>query len=329
MNETTVRKPRLLKRVTIKDVALRAGVSIGAVSRVLHGRESTIRVSEPTAIVIRQAALDLDYKPNRGPYGARPGRTKCLTIAAPFEILLASSPYFASLVDGIVSHAGAKGYSVCLSKGAMSESLHFEDSKGKCDGIIWLGVPTKIDDEEAAKIANTPQVGINLLNDSVPASISNVKVDEVQTILNYVGHLRVNDVTKIGLFAKSGGNGGLMSESNLKDLCKRLAIEFHSYKDMSDVPGLVQNANLEVGIVWEIADSVKLSEMMKAHSKNSKGSISAITTDVELKKHSIPGKHFALPLNEMCKSAVDLLVSKIESPVPVPSGAALTIPIPA
>jgi DNA-binding LacI/PurR family transcriptional regulator len=330
MSDLITRKPRLLKRVTIKDVALKAGVSIGAVSRVLHGRASTIRVSEPTAEIIRQAAQDLDYKRNRTPYGLRTGRTKSLVIAAPFEISLASSPYFASLIDGIITYAGEKGYTICLSKGSMAETLKFDDSKGKFDGIIWLGVPTKMDEEEREKILSSPQVGINLEAGSVPESIANVRADEVQTIINYVGHLRVNDVTKIGLLAKSGDSGGLMDESSLKDVCKRLAIEFHSYKELSEVPKLLQNTSLEVALVWELADAASLTEMMNANAKGGrKVEISAIVTDVDMMKSKIPGKHFSLPLNQMCKSAVDLLISRVENPQAASSGLALPIPIPA
>jgi DNA-binding LacI/PurR family transcriptional regulator len=325
-----LRKPRLHKRVTIKDVALKAGVSIGAVSRVLHGRASTIRVSEPTAEIIRQAALDLQYKPNRSSQSLRSGRTKSLTIAAPFEVSLTSSPYYASLIEGIISHAGEKGYTVCMYKGSMSESIKFEDSKGKFDGVVWLGAPKNLAEEEAARIAGTPQVGIHLVDSEVPETILNVKADEVQAVINYVGHLRVNDITKIGLFAKSGETGGLLSESNLKDLCKRLAIEFFPYKAMLDVPGLIQKSTIDAAIVWELSDPMRVGELVNANAKGArKVSVSAIVTDMELAKSNIPGKHFALPLNEMAKAAVELLISKIENPQAITSSVALKIPIPA
>ncbi len=324
-----LRKPRLHKRVTIKDVALKAGVSIGAVSRVLHGRASTIRVSEPTAEIIRQAALDLQYKPNRGSQTLRSGRTRSLTIAAPFEVSLTSSTYFASLIEGIISHAGDKGYTVCMYKGSMSESIKFEDSKGKFDGVIWLGAPKDLVEEEAARIAGMPQVGIHLVDADVPETILNVKADEVQAVINYVGHLRVNDISKIGLFANSDGANGLLNESKLKDLCKRLAIEFFPYKALLDIPGLIQKSTIDAAIVWELSDPMCVAELVNANAKGArKVSVSAIVTDMELARSSVPGKHFALPLNEMSKAAVDLLISKIENPQAITSGVALTIPSP-
>ncbi len=207
--------------------------------------------------------------------------------------------------------------------------MKFEDSKGKFDGIIWLGLPEKLAEEEKARIYGTPQVGIHLDDSLVTAEVLNVKADEIQAILNYVGHLRVNDVTKIGLFAKSGEANGLMSETSLKDLCKRLAIQFFSFTSLDEVPAVVQGSNVDAAIVWQLADVGSLSEMVRANAKGArKVEISAIVTDADLGKSKIPGKHFVLPLNEMSKSAVELLISTIENPKAVTSSVALTIPIP-
>ena len=47
---------------TIKDIAERAGVSIGTVDRVIHNRG---RVSEETRKTILDLVRELDYRPNR------------------------------------------------------------------------------------------------------------------------------------------------------------------------------------------------------------------------------------------------------------------------
>lgn len=324
-----LRKPRLHKRVTIKDVALKAGVSIGAVSRVLHGRASTIRVSEPTAEIIRQAALDLQYKANRGTYSSRSGRTKSIIVAAPFEISFASSPYYAALIDGIVSHAGEKGFTVCLSKSSMNSSMKFEDSKGKFDGIVWLGVPKDMADEDVARVAGMPQSGIHLEDSEVPEAVLNVKADETLAIINYVGQLRVKDITKIGLLAKPKDSMGLMGHLKLKDLCKRLAIDFSSYDNLEEIPGLVKKLGLEAAIVWELSDLDSLTEMLRTSDLESKNiRVSAIITDTEALGSKHAGKHFIFPLDNMCKAAVEQVILKIENPQAVTSNIALPIPLP-
>jgi DNA-binding LacI/PurR family transcriptional regulator len=326
-----MRAPRKYKKVTIKDVALRSGVSIGAVSRVLHGRASTIRVSESTAEIIRQAALDLQYKSNRSSKTIRNGQTKSLAIAAPFEISLGGSTYYASIVDGIVGHASEKGYTVCLSKSLMSRTMLFEDSKGKYDGIIWLGNPTiSTDSEDESPLKYVPQVGIHLTDSNLAPEILNVRADEVQAVINYVGHLRVHDVSKIGLFAKNGESSGLMNDSKLQDLCKRLAIQYFSYKMLDEIPAMIQSSTIEVAMVWQLTDTSELIALKAANSKGArKVGLSAIITDADKLNKKVPGLHFAFPLDEMCKSAVDILISKIENPNVIAAGLALPIPLPA
>lgn len=60
---------------TLKDVARLAGVSITTVSVVLNDRHDGIRVPEPTRERVRQAAQELDYKPNVLARGLRTRRT--------------------------------------------------------------------------------------------------------------------------------------------------------------------------------------------------------------------------------------------------------------
>jgi DNA-binding LacI/PurR family transcriptional regulator len=314
------KKPMSEKRVTIKDVALKAGVSIGAVSRVLHGRASTIRVSEATSEVIRKAAKDLNYKPNRSAQSLRSGRTRTITIAAPFEISFASNPYYASILDSILVHAAAKGYTVCLSKASVGGTVSFEDSKGKFDGIIWLGTPTPFSESDS-KLEELPQVGIHLEDAGLPEKLINVKADEVQAIINYVGHLRVNDVSKIGLFARSGDSAGLLSDKQLKDLCKRIAIDYIPYKSVDEVPALAQKAGIAAGLVWHLEDAVDLGEILGSK----KPALAPIITDANAAK----GNAFVFPIHEMVRTAIEIITSKIENPQAAVASVALAIPAPA
>ena len=67
--------------VTISDVARKAGVGVGTVSRVIN---NSPRVSEPTRRKVLEAMQDLDYVPN--PFARRLSLGKALTLAiiAPF-----------------------------------------------------------------------------------------------------------------------------------------------------------------------------------------------------------------------------------------------------
>lgn len=55
-------KNKSTSKIRIKDIAEKAGTSIGSVDRVLHGRPN---VSEEVRKRVEQALKELDYEPNR------------------------------------------------------------------------------------------------------------------------------------------------------------------------------------------------------------------------------------------------------------------------
>ena len=75
---------------------------------------------------------------------------------------------------------------------------------------------------------------------------------------------------------------------------------------------------------------VELSSLMNTIEKGTrKVQLSAIVTDSDKANKKIVGEHFAFPLNEMCRTAVELLISRIENPQAIATGSALPIPLPA
>lgn len=85
---------RHARRVTILDVAARAGVHAGTVSRALNRPE---QVAEATRVRVEHAVRDLGFVPNRAARGLITGRTGNIAVIVP-DI---TNPYFASLVRSI------------------------------------------------------------------------------------------------------------------------------------------------------------------------------------------------------------------------------------
>src|ERR1022692_231544 len=79
-------------RVTIREVAELAGVSIATVSRVLNGRAD---VSDETRQVVRQVARDRGYGPRR-PKPATTRGTGLIGVTMPFT----HTSYFAAILSG-------------------------------------------------------------------------------------------------------------------------------------------------------------------------------------------------------------------------------------
>src|SRR3954469_2115093 len=91
----------------IKDVALRAGVSVKTVSNVINDFPF---VSAATRAKVQVALDELDYRPNLSARSLRGGRTGVVALAVP-EI---SAPYFAELAAQFVQQAKGYGWTVLI-----------------------------------------------------------------------------------------------------------------------------------------------------------------------------------------------------------------------
>ncbi len=97
-----------MKKISLKDIAERAGVSTTTVSFVLNGRAAEKRISKKVIERVKKIVKELDYKPNQMARGLRTGRTKTLGLMV--EDI--SNPFFAQLAKTIEDEAGRHGYEV-------------------------------------------------------------------------------------------------------------------------------------------------------------------------------------------------------------------------
>ena len=95
--------------VTMRDVALLAGVSIKTVSNVVNDRP---HVRPTTRTRVKDAISELGYRPNFSARGLRSGRTGVIGLAVP-ELRL---NYFAELADEVITAAASRGLSVIVSQ---------------------------------------------------------------------------------------------------------------------------------------------------------------------------------------------------------------------
>src|SRR5690606_32625731 len=87
---------RKQKPVTLAELAKRLNLSAAAVSRALHDRESTIRVSPETVARVRALAEEMGYRPNRMARALRTGRSGMLGVicSSGMDHLMAQSLYY-------------------------------------------------------------------------------------------------------------------------------------------------------------------------------------------------------------------------------------------
>lgn len=95
-------------RATLKDVALRANVSIKTVSNVIRDQNS--HVSSATRRRVMAAIAELEYRPNVAARQLRRSQVGIVALAIPSL----SNPYFADIAAATVQAAAAVGYTVLI-----------------------------------------------------------------------------------------------------------------------------------------------------------------------------------------------------------------------
>ncbi|WP_380043161.1 LacI family DNA-binding transcriptional regulator [Kribbella deserti] len=107
MSETFPRRPETA-RPTMVDVAKRAGVGLGTVSRVVNGGSG---VREQTASRVRAAIEELGFQRNEVARALRPGKTSTSLALVLGDL---TNPFYATIAKAALEVAGQAGYAVVL-----------------------------------------------------------------------------------------------------------------------------------------------------------------------------------------------------------------------
>lgn len=123
-------------RVTIEDVAARAGVSATAVSFVLNERSGVGTVARSR---IRKAMAELKWSPSARAraLASRKAFAIGLVLSRP-AILLSSDLFFARFIAGVESVLSQRGYSLML-------RVVGEDAQAEVEGYQWLAAQGRVD----------------------------------------------------------------------------------------------------------------------------------------------------------------------------------------
>jgi len=146
------------KSATLKNIAIKAGVSIPTVSRVLNGKSKRYRISEETKELILKVAKELNYSPNQLARGLRLKRTNTIGYITP-DI---SNPFFSNIARVVEKYARKLGYSIILCDSEEDTDIEKDSIQllidRKIDGLIISPVGQSI---EHLKDKNIPIVLID------------------------------------------------------------------------------------------------------------------------------------------------------------------------
>lgn len=187
------------KRVSLKDIAGKVGVSTALVSYVLNGLEKEKRVSPAVVEKIRAAARELNYKPNQIARSLRSGSTNTLGLI----VADIANPFFGQLARVIEDEASRFQYVVILGSSdedcAKSASLIDTLLDRQVDGFILVPSEGCAEQVELLVSRNIPVVLTDRYLPGIPAHA--VVLDNYGATREAVSHLVGNGYRRIALVA--------------------------------------------------------------------------------------------------------------------------------
>ncbi|PZO60496.1 LacI family transcriptional regulator [Curtobacterium sp. TC1] len=188
------------RRVTIAQVAKRAGVSTSAVSHVFNGRPN---VSAATAARIRKAADDLNWRPNLASrkLSGNAGHSLGLVLARSRDTFQ-RDPFTMRLIAGLTEPLAAIGWSLSVTLvQADDEAAVYRQwwTEQRVDGFLLVDVRT--DDPRIPMLqhlaAPAVMLGAPIPGSTVPA-VTVGDADATESLLDHLGSLGHRRIARVG-----------------------------------------------------------------------------------------------------------------------------------
>ena len=186
-----------MKKVSIKDIAKKAGVSHTTVSIVINGKGAERKISVAMIDKIMKVAQKLNYRPNQFAKSFRTGKT--FTIGLIVDDI--SNFFFGHLAKAVEEEAGKFGYTVMF--------CNSENDEGKARNVLGSLVEKRMDGYIIAPtVSMAPEINhlktegkpIVLIDRFVPnIEAAYVTIDNFKGAYDSVSHLVENGYNKIAI----------------------------------------------------------------------------------------------------------------------------------
>ncbi|HKG08189.1 MAG TPA: LacI family DNA-binding transcriptional regulator [Pedobacter sp.] len=184
------------KKVSIKDIAKKLGISISTVSFVINGKAKEKRISDDLIQKVLKLVEELDYKPDALARSFRTGKTNIIG----FLVDDISRPFFSNLARFIDEKAAKNGYKIIYSSTRNSKRKTIEllqiFQDRHVDGYI-IALPEGLETEvEALTRINKPVVLFDRYFPELDTDY--VVINNEESTRNAVRHLAENGYNRIG-----------------------------------------------------------------------------------------------------------------------------------
>jgi LacI family transcriptional regulator, galactose operon repressor len=148
-------------KVNIKDIALKTGLSITTVSRVLNGKAKQYRIGKKSQQIIKEVAKELNYIPNHFAANLRSGKSNTLGLILPSL----DNPFFARIAGLINIEIRKHGYALIISdsnEDAEAEKLELQQFVSRnIEGLIIVPCGSEIEHIEQINNQKIPLILID------------------------------------------------------------------------------------------------------------------------------------------------------------------------
>lgn len=296
---------------TIKDIAIRCGVSIATVSRTLNGNEAVDQVLRRK---ILRAAKDLNYKPNRLARGLKLMKTNVVGLLLPRM----TNPFFPAVAEAFEAAAMYRGYQVILCNTHWNEQRERQHvstlQQLQVDGIVLLPSSHDI----LPELQGTPHV---LIDRDVEGHLS-VRTDNAQGIKLAVHHLADLGHQRIALLGNASDDVKLAGfHQGLVDRSLQLEPEL-IFDTRSQVKAAVISAFLDLlrthpappSAVIGVSDQEAVMLLLESHRRNIRvpDDLAIVGYDNTFLAEVSNLTSISQPKAELGRLAAELLIDKIE-----------------
>lgn len=184
--------------ITLRDVASKSGFSLAAVSKALHGRGDSVRVSKDTIEKIKSAAQELNYRPNRLARSLRENKTYSIGLIFRELGRLGEGPMFkVQVIDAMNEVFVPAGYDLTLLHGLTRGQATDELEDGRFDGLMWCRMGNFSEIAKAVERARMPMVALATPQVTLPVQIPTFccndqqGMDLVVQYLVQIGHRKI------------------------------------------------------------------------------------------------------------------------------------------
>lgn len=313
-----------MKRVSLKDIAAEAHVSVSVVSFVLNGKYKQHRISESMAEKIMKIASDMGYTPNIAAKSLRDGKSRAIGVV----VSDISNPFFSAIARYVETAAERLGYTVQFSSsdesGERMESLVNSMICRNLDGIII--VPCEFSENFISGLVskNIPIVLLDRKFDAI--GTSSVCLDNFNASVSAVRHLVEQGFRKIGAIAydlrlshMDGRIRGYMAAMEEAGMGKDAVIRYVTHGNMRKSCRKAITSVIESGCdaVLLASNSIAIESLSYIMERGLKvpEDIGIVSFDggTAFDFYASPITYIRQPLELMAEKATEVLIEQIES----------------